>query len=174
MVYSQAGNCSAKSTCGGFSLPEALVAIVIAAVLAVALVRVAANSRMNAGAIQELVRMKNFSDALLAQTAPTELGVTHGRAARFSWHVTVSPLKFTATALRINSEPVLDTPKAKPLGLAALLDLLPQTQKKEEGPRWLPVYVTMDTDTRAGRRYSADTIRMVRLPEQSESSRPAN
>jgi len=169
MVFCNSGKLLSPRARNGFSLPEALIAIVIAAVLAVALTRVASNSRMNAGKIQELVRMMNLNDALLSQLAPTELGVTHGRVARFSWHVTVAPLSFRATALRINSEAVPNTSATKALGLAALSDAPSQTQKKEEGPRWLPVYVTVATDSPSGRRYSTDTIRMVRLPNQSDT-----
>ena len=153
----------------GFSLLEALIAIVIAAILAVALTRVANNTRMNAAKIQELVRMMSLNDALLSQLAPTELGVTHGRTGRFSWQIAVAPLRFTATALRINSEAIGTVPATKVLGLSAISDEPLKTTKPDEGPKWFPVYVTVATGSSTGRKYSVDTISLVRQPKQSDT-----
>jgi hypothetical protein len=62
----------------GFSLAEALMAFVIAAMLAAALTRFISNTRMNAGEIRELVEMMTLSDSLLEQTSPQEPGITEG------------------------------------------------------------------------------------------------
>src|SRR5262245_43072189 len=136
MVFCKENTSSRIRAIGGFSLPEALIAIGIAAILAVAVTRVATNSRMNAGKIQELVRMLSLNDALVAQIAPKELGVTHGRTGRFSWQIAVTPLKFSATPLRVNSATVADPSAPKKLGLGALSDEYAQTKKPDEGPKW--------------------------------------
>src|SRR5262245_19521631 len=169
MVFCKEGRGSSIPTRNGFSLPEALIAIVIAAILAVALTRVANNTRMNAGKIQELVRMTSLNDALVSQIAPRELGVTHGRTGQFSWQIAVTPLRFSATAVRVNTEVVADPAAPKVLGLGALSEGSPQAKKADEGPKWLPVYVTVTTNSPTGRRFSIDTISMVRLPKQTET-----
>ena len=128
---------------------------------------------MNADKIQELVRMMSLNDGLLTQIAPTELGVTRGRTGKFSWQIDVAPLRFSATALRMSEVPAEPTaPKA--LGLAAIADEPAQTKKQDEGPKWLPVYVTVATNSPTGRRYSADTISLLQLPRQTQTSPAAN
>jgi hypothetical protein len=86
----------------GFSLAEALMALVIAAMLAAALTRFISNTRMNAGEIRELVEMMTLSDSLLEQTSPQEPGITDGRTGRFAWRVVVAPIAFGAVARRVN------------------------------------------------------------------------
>jgi prepilin-type N-terminal cleavage/methylation domain-containing protein len=150
----------------GFSLLEALVAIVVAAILAVALTRLASNTRMNAGKIQELVDMMSVNGALLAQIVPKELGTTHGRVGKFAWHVAVAPLNFTAVARHIKNEAEPEGAK-KPLALAAISDGLGLTKNQEptETTKWSPVYVTVVVNSPSGRRYSVDTISIAPIPK---------
>jgi hypothetical protein len=158
----------------GFSLAEALAAIVIAALLAVVLTRVANNTRMNAGKIQELVSMMGLNGALLAQVAPKELGTTHGRAGMFHWHIDVAPLNFVATARRMNKEPSdSDTSSRTAVGLADFSDISAQIKKPEPAvtTKWLPVYVTVVVDSPSGRRYSFDTISIAPEPKENARSR---
>jgi Tfp pilus assembly protein PilV len=158
----------------GFSLAEALIAIVIAAILAVAVTRLANNTRMNAGKIQELVDTMNLNETLLAQLAPRELGTTHGRTGRFSWHIAVAPLNFTATARRMSKElRDSDAGSKKAVGLAAFSDDSAQVKKQEPAAaiQWVPVLVTVAVDSASGRGYSIDTISIVPAPKESDQGR---
>jgi Tfp pilus assembly protein PilV len=156
----------------GFSLAEALIAIVIAAILAVAVTRLANNTRMNAGKTQDLVDTMNLNETLLAQLAPRELGTTHGRTGRFSWHIAVAPLNFNATARRMSKELRDSDAGSKKVGLAAFSDNSAQAKKQEPAAaiQWMPVLVTVKVDSPSGRGYSVDTISIVPAPKENDQA----
>ena len=171
-LTSQTAWLSRSQGAAGFSLAESLIAIVIAAILAVALTRLANNTRMNAVKIQELINMKNLDEALLAQVAPKDLGTTQGRAGTFSWQIAVAPLNFTAIARRMNKGLQDGDDKSKKgAGLAAFSDDSAQIKKQEPVTiTWSPVYVTVVVGSPTGRRYSVDTISIA--PEPNKKDQP--
>ena len=140
----------------GFSLAEALIALAVAAVLAVALTRLVGNTRANAGKIRELVEMMTLSDSLLEQTSSQGPGTTHGRTGRFAWRVVVAPAAFSAVARRVSVK-VLASTKVAGLPISASSRGEP-TSVPDEVVKWVPVHVTVFVESPTGQRYAADTI----------------
>jgi Tfp pilus assembly protein PilV len=90
----------------GFSLVEALVALVIAALLAAVLTRFASNTRMNALKIREQVTMDILGDSLLEHVDADQLqpGRTDGRVGGLAWRLDVSPIPVYARATSISEK----------------------------------------------------------------------
>jgi type II secretory pathway pseudopilin PulG len=148
----------------GFSLAEALVALAIAAVLAVALTRLVSNTRANAGKIRELVEMMTLSDSLLEQTTSQQPGITQGRTGRFAWRVAIVPMAFNAVARRVNEKvlAVADQHQSKAPGSTSTSDssFSKPTPAPEQAPNKIPFRVNVLVESPSGRRYAADTIRI--------------
>jgi type II secretory pathway pseudopilin PulG len=146
----------------GFSLAEALVALAIAAVLAVALTRLVSNTRANAGKIRELVEMMTLSDSLLEQTTSQQPGITQGRTGRFAWRVAIVPMAFNAVARRVNEKvlAVADQHQSKASGSTSDSSSSKPTPAPEQAPSKIPFRVNVLVESPSGRRYAADTIRI--------------
>jgi type II secretory pathway pseudopilin PulG len=156
----------------GFSLAEALIAIVIAALLATALMRVANTTRMNAGRIQDLVNSMGFAETLLAQVAPRALGAEQGRTGGFLWQVSVAPVNITTIAHQMSkNDDDDDADSKKAPGLPALFDDSTQADKQKPVEEKLPVSVTITVNSPSGRRYSIDTLGIVPAPRSNEQDR---
>lgn len=143
----------------GFSIAEALIAIAIAAILAVALTRLASNTRMNARNIQELLNMMNLNEALLTQVTPTAPGTVDGRTGAYSWRAVTVPMNFMAIARRVNDKSSdRNTTQAKTPGFSPVSET--PTEKKPEAQTviWRPFHVTVSIQSPAGRVYVADTL----------------
>jgi prepilin-type N-terminal cleavage/methylation domain-containing protein len=145
----------------GFSLIEALIAIVIAAILAVALVRLAGNTRMNAAKVRQLVEMMTLNESLLVQIGNQEVGITEGRTGDLAWRTIVEPVEFSAVA-RFSVDNKRDEKRspANGRGLAIQADSRPSTKAPttQESPQWIPLHVTIVVQSPSGHRYTSDTI----------------
>src|SRR6516225_514368 len=88
----------------GFSLAEALVALVIAALLAAVLTRFASSTRMNALKIREQVTVDILGDSLLEHVSADHLqvGRTDGRIGNLGWRLEVSPISIFVRATSVS------------------------------------------------------------------------
>ena len=178
-------------SCDGFSLVEVLIALAIASMLAVVLTRFASNTRMNAGRIRELVTMMSLSNYLLERTALEPPAAGEGRTAGFVWHMRKDRLTYTAAQTRLlpkepgpglagspndtNATNGGFTTAASPNAASTSTGLAgstPTSTRQQPAPAeqivyWTPVRVTVVIQAPSGRSYSADTIRLENVADET-------
>jgi Prokaryotic N-terminal methylation motif len=164
-----------KGRTAGFSLAEALVALVIAALLVAVLTRFVSGTRANATKIHDEIALELASDSLLEHfVAPTTVpSRMDGRSGSFTWRIDVAPIVFTVNPEVISKPVVAAGDQAKGLGSAATSEALSpydigygaasQTNQANAKPKlvWTPYHVTAVVNASSGRNYAIDTIRIV-------------
>jgi prepilin-type N-terminal cleavage/methylation domain-containing protein len=134
----------------GFSLVEALVALAIAAILAVALTRFVAGTRANAALVDEMLEMAAMADTLLTDLPgekPIRAGRIEGRSGTLAWRINVTPVAFRTLPLRVEKSAAVGE-RVSPLASKA----------KATEPSLFHVAITLQA--RSGRAYVVDTVRM--------------
>ena len=157
----------------GFSLAESLVALAIAALLVVAVTRLVANTRLNAGKVRELVEMMALSDSLLEHVSQGMPETSDGRTGHFTWHIDVTPMSLTAVARRVNLRgPVANQSGTKTLGLSSAPESTSKSDSSRTEPattphdavKWTPFHVTILVKSPSGRKYVTDTVKIGSQP----------
>jgi prepilin-type N-terminal cleavage/methylation domain-containing protein len=157
------------SSSSGFTLAEVLVALAIASMLSVVLVRFTASTRMNAARVGEALQMATITEALLERAfSQTNLqpGRTDGRSGNFTWHREVTPTKFTATALRLQEAGAFarGDKKESKSGLIgterASMQLNTQNSRQTAEPTrpWTAYRVVITVEAPSGRKHVADAV----------------
>ena len=153
------------SRTSGFSLVEALVALAIAALLAVALTRFYGNTRANAARIGEVLQMTTLSETLISRLSSTQnikAGLTAGRSGIFGWRILITPVGYTAVAREI-SEPIQTAPD-QTTGLKMMSQPAPAGAPQPTTPipkvEWIPYRVAVIVEAPSGRKHATDTIRI--------------
>jgi prepilin-type N-terminal cleavage/methylation domain-containing protein len=149
----------------GFSLAEVLVALAIAAMLAVILIRFASNTRLVAGRVRELVEVMSLSNSLLEKSSMRSPVPDQGRTAGFLWRVNVAPISYTAIARSMaEEEPSKQDTSAMPGpgGVRAT----PSAASKDT-KNWTPFQISVVVETPSRRQYTAETIGLG-LPPKDE------
>jgi Tfp pilus assembly protein PilV len=145
----------------GFSLAEALVALVVAAMLATTITKFVISTRNNAVRVREAVEMSALSDSLLANIQPENLnpGTSSGRKGPFAWHIDVTAISYTAFGLRMNENKVAQT------GLTGAANTEPAGSNTPAGTHQViyngvPFHIALVISAPSGRKYRVDTMRM--------------
>ena len=85
-------------TCG-FSLPEVLVALAVAAMMAAVLTRYVAGTRLNAAQVGERVELWTISQSMLDGLSTTlSPGASSGQIGAYRWHREIAPIASDAVA----------------------------------------------------------------------------
>jgi Tfp pilus assembly protein PilV len=158
----------------GFSLAEALVALVIAVVLAAVLTRFVSTTRLNALKIREVVAMDILSNSLVERSPAQnrQPGRTDGRTGAFWWRMEVAPVAFFARARFVREKKATQANPGQ--GSALGLTLNPDATHNEPQPAppvtWIPYRVTAVVTAPSGRKYEVDTIRIGRAQTGEQPS----
>lgn len=153
----------------GFTLPEVLVALAIAAMLVAMLVRFVAGTRANAGRIGEALQMATIAEGLLARLFTDEKsgpGRMDGRTGEFVWRVEVQPTPFAAVARRLHEPPAPATAeggsKTQLLEPArASMRSAGQSVRLSSSPgrNWTALRVVITVKAPSGRQHVADVVK---------------
>jgi prepilin-type N-terminal cleavage/methylation domain-containing protein len=157
------------NSCSGFTLAEVLVALAIASMLSVMLVRFAVSTRMNAGRVAEALQMATITEAVLERTfAETNLqpGRTDGRSGNFAWHREVVLAKFTTAALRLQEAGTFargekKESKSRFMGTErAPVQLNTEDSRSNAEPArpWAAYRVVITVEAPSGRKHVADAV----------------
>jgi prepilin-type N-terminal cleavage/methylation domain-containing protein len=175
-----------KGSRAGFTLAEALVALVVAALLAAALTRFIATTRLSAYKLREQVVMDLVSDGLVERAAPNrwQAGQWNGRSGDLDWRMTAAPIAFSATARSLRQRMKITDANPAPSegasGSAAtftksaglnksapspLMDGADRAQPRAtqaSSPKiiWDLYRVTSVVHARSGRNYAGETVRI--------------
>jgi prepilin-type N-terminal cleavage/methylation domain-containing protein len=142
-------------TCG-FSLPEVLVALAVAAMMAAVLTRYVAGTRLYAAQVGERVELWTISQSMLdglpARLSP---GAGSGQIGAYRWHREIAPIASSAVARTEapSAQSVLED-RLRPLG---------GRQTAAPSTAWVLYRVKVQVEAPSGRHYEADTIRITRL-----------
>lgn len=141
-------------TCG-FSLPEVLVALAVAAMMAAVLTRHVAGTRLNAAQVGERVEVWTISQSML-DGLPTTLspGASSGQIGAYRWHREIAPIASDAVA-RTEAPSVQGVPEDDLRSLGGHQTAAPSTT-------WVLYRVKVQIEAPSGRQYEADTIRITR------------
>jgi prepilin-type N-terminal cleavage/methylation domain-containing protein len=141
-------------TCG-FSLPEVLVALAVAAMMAAVLTRHVAGTRLNAAQVGERVEVWTISQSML-DGLPTTLspGASSGQIGAYRWHREIAPIASDAVART-------EAPSAQGV-LEDHLGSLGGHQTAAPSTTWVLYRVKVQIEAPSGRQYEADTIRITR------------
>lgn len=170
--------CLGRRGSAGFSLAEVLVALAIAAMMTVVLVRFIAGTRANAARIGEALEMATLADTLLARIVSgpgLQQGQTNGRTGDLVWRVEVLPVAFTAVARTVHqrkaaaaeenaAENIKSKAAGKPIKLVRETSGAPGTATNN----WIPYRVAITIETALGRRHVADTVRIGPPPGEAQ------
>jgi prepilin-type N-terminal cleavage/methylation domain-containing protein len=140
-------------TCG-FSLPEVLVALAVAGMMAAVLTRYVAGTRLNAAQVRERVELWTISQSMLDGLSTTlSPGASSGQIGAYRWHREISPIASDAAAQT-------EAPSAQGVLEDRLRSLGGQTAAPST--TWVLYRVKLQIEAPSGRQYAADTIRIAR------------
>jgi prepilin-type N-terminal cleavage/methylation domain-containing protein len=141
-------------TCG-FSLPEVLVALAVAAMMAAVLTRYVAGTRLNAAQVRERVELWTISQSMLDGLSTTlSPGASSGQIGAYRWHREIAPIASDAVA-RTEAPSVQGVLEDDLRSLGGHQTAAPSTT-------WVLYRVKVQIEAPSGRQYEADTIRITR------------
>jgi hypothetical protein len=161
-----------RSATAGFSLAEALVALVIAALLAAVLTRFASSTRMNALKIREQVTMDILGESLLEHVSAGRLqpGRIDGRIGALGWRLDVSPIPIFVRATSVSErKPAQSDTRLSNAAPSSPMsnepDNLPTASQPKSMITWNVYRLTAVIRAPSGRRHAIETIKI--LPQQA-------
>jgi hypothetical protein len=153
-------------------LVEALVALVIAALLAAVLTRFASNTRINALKIRQQVTMDVLGDSLLEHVGADQLqpGRTDGRIGGLAWRLDVSPISVYARATSVSEKnpAQLDGRQSSAAPFSPLLngsENQPTALQPKPMISWTVYRLTAAISAPSGRSHTIETIKVS--PQQA-------
>jgi prepilin-type N-terminal cleavage/methylation domain-containing protein len=163
-----------RSRSAGFSLVEVLVALAIAAMMTVMLVRFVGGTRVSAARISEALEMATMAETLLARVASGQdvhPGRTVGRAGAFLWRIEIQPITFTATARRTHERAARESAETgaekattRSAGKAMKADAESSGRAGAALNNWITYRVAVAVEAPSGRKHVADTVRVGAPP----------
>jgi prepilin-type N-terminal cleavage/methylation domain-containing protein len=139
----------------GFSLPEVLVALVVAAMMAAVLTRYVAGTRLNAAQVREHVELSTISQSMLDGLSKTlSPGASSGQIGAYRWHREIAPIASDDVART-------EAPSAQGV-LEDHLRSLGGRQTAAPSSTVVLYRVKIHVVAPSGRQYEADTIRITR------------
>jgi prepilin-type N-terminal cleavage/methylation domain-containing protein len=156
----------------GFSLIEALVALVIAALLAAVLTRFVSNTRMTALKIREQVTMDILGDSLIEHLGAPDLqpGRTDGRIGALRWRLDVSPIPVYARAISVSVKKPSqsETPQSKSTPFSPISNEVskqPAAAPPKPAINWAVYRLAAAVSAPSGRSHAIETLKI--LPQQT-------